>query len=237
MIYAIILAGGSGSRMGATDMPKQFLMLKTKPIIVHTLEHFLNNPLIKEVIVCAPKIWITHTENLVEEYIFDKKRVTVIEGGNSRNESVIAGCKYIKKNFGLKNEDVVITHDAVRPFITQRIINDNIDASKKYVAVDTVIAATDTIVVSKNGKIIENIPVRKEMYMGQTPQTFNLKKLMEYYDKTSEDSKKILTDTCKLMLLNGEEVALVDGEDYNIKITTQYDLKIANAILDVREND
>lgn len=231
MIYGEILAGGSGTRMGNTEMPKQFLLLGEKPIIIHTIEQFLVNSKFYKIIVCCPKEWISHARDLLNKYEIDQDRVEIVAGGENRNESIMNGCRYIESTYGLTDKDVVVTHDAVRPFVNQRILDDNIAAVKKYDAVDTVIPATDTIVYSKDGKIISEIPVRKECYQGQTPQSFKIKKLFELYDSLTKKEKEILTDACKIFAIKGEEVGLVNGEVYNIKITMQYDLKIANAIL------
>ena len=131
----------------------------------------------------------------------------------------------------MTDKDIIVTHDAVRPFVNQRILDDNIKLAKKFNAVDTVVPAIDTIVYSKDGKLITEIPDRKECYQGQTPQTFNVKKLMELFESLTKKEKEILTDGCKIFSLKGENVGLVDGEIYNIKLTTLYDLKIARAII------
>ena len=143
---------------------------------------------------------------------------------------------YINENFEVYEDSIIITHDSVRPFVTHRIIEDNIEAVKKYGVCDTVIPATDTIVESVNGETISNIPVRDNYYQGQTPQSFNLNKLHELICSLSDEESKILTDACKIFTLKGEEVYLVDGEVTNIKITYPYDLKLANSILG-DEND
>lgn len=231
MIYGEILAGGSGTRMGNTEMPKQFLMLGERPIIIHTIEQFLINQAFSKIIVCCPKEWVSYAEDLLEKYNIDKDRVEITAGGATRNETIMNGCKYIEEKYGLNDKDIVVTHDAVRPFVTQRILDDNIKLAKKYGAADTVIPATDTIVYSKDGKMITEIPDRKECYQGQTPQTFNIKKLTSLFDSLTKKEKEILTDGCKIFSIKGEDVALVDGEVYNIKLTTLYDLKIAEAIL------
>lgn len=231
MIYGEILAGGSGTRMGNTDMPKQFLMLGEKPIIIHTIEQFLINPKFNKIIVCCPREWISYAKDLLNKYEIDKDRVELVAGGDSRNETIMNGCKYIEEKYGLNDDDLIVTHDAVRPFVNQRILDDNIKALKKYSAVDTVIPATDTIVYSKDGKVISEIPVRSECFQGQTPQSFKIKKLMEMYESLTKKEKEILTDACKIFAIKNEQVGLVFGEVYNIKITMQYDLKIANAIL------
>lgn len=231
MIYGEILAGGSGTRMGNTEMPKQFLMLGERPIIIHTIEQFLINQTFSKIVVCCPKEWVSYAEDLLDKYNIDKDKVEITAGGATRNESIMNGCKYIEEKYGLNDKDIVVTHDAVRPFVTQRILDDNIKLAKKYGAADTVIPATDTIVYSKDGKMITEIPDRKECYQGQTPQTFNIKKLMSLFDSLTKKEKEILTDGCKIFSIKGEDVALVDGEVYNIKLTTLYDSKIAQAIL------
>ncbi len=231
--YALILAGGTGTRMGKTKMPKQFLELGQKPIFVHTTEQFLANGKFDEIILCCHQSWLSHAKSTLDKYI-PNNPVIVVDGGENRNESMINGCNYIKDKCGVNDDDIVVVHDAVRPFINQKIINDNIKMAQKYMAVDTVIPATDTIVVSEDEKTISNIPVRNQMYQGQTPQTFNLQKLMELYAKLTTKEKNILTDSCKIFVLKGEKVGLVMGGDFNMKITTLNDLKVANAILELR---
>lgn len=236
MIYGEILAGGSGKRMGNTEMPKQFLMLGDKPIIIHTIEQFLMNTKFNKILVCCPKEWMGYAKDLLKKNDFDEEQVVVVCGGETRNETILNGCKYIEENYGLNDNDIVVTHDAVRPFVNQRILDDNINALKKVDAVDTVINATDTIVYSKDGKLITEIPLRSECYQGQTPQSFKIKKLIEVYDSLTKKEKDVLTDACKIFSIKGHEVGLIFGEVYNVKITTLYDLKIANAILSESAN-
>lgn len=231
MIYAEILAGGSGTRMGNTDLPKQFMLLGTKPIIIHTIEQFMIEQRINKIIVCCPKNWISYMNDLLEKYIPNNDNIIVVAGGSTRNETIMNGCKYIEENFGIKDDDIIITHDSVRPFVTRRIIEDNIKAGLESDAVDTVIPATDTIVESKTGKFITNIPDRRMMYQGQTPQTFKIKKLMKMYESLSEEEKGILTDACKMFVIKKGKVKIVMGEDFNVKVTTMHDYKICNAIL------
>ncbi|MCQ2970403.1 MAG: 2-C-methyl-D-erythritol 4-phosphate cytidylyltransferase [archaeon] len=232
MIFAAILAGGIGSRMGGTDTPKQFLTLGNKPVIIHTIEKFVINEKIDKIIVLTPKNFINHTNHLIEEYILYKDDIIVIEGGRTRNDTLMNGIDYINEHYGIDEDSIILTHDSVRPFVTHRIIEDNIDAAKKYGACDTVIPATDTIVESINGKTIESIPVRDYYYQGQTPQSFNIKKLFNLINSLTEEESNILTDACKIFALKDEDVYLVEGELTNIKITYPYDLKLANTILE-----
>ena len=139
--------------------------------------------------------------------------------------------------FIINEEDVIVTHDAVRPFLTHRIINDNIDTALEFGACDTVVPAFDTIVESVDGDIISDIPRRDFMYQGQTPQSFNIKKLVELYNSLTKEEKTVLTDAAKIFVVKGEKVKLVKGELFNIKITTPYDLKLANALVKDDTND
>jgi D-ribitol-5-phosphate cytidylyltransferase len=234
MIFAEILAGGKGTRMGNINMPKQFLTLNSKPIIIHTIEKFILNDRFEKILVVTPKEWVNHAKDIIKKYIGKDARIVVLEGGKDRNESIMSGIRYIEKNFGINDDDVIITHDSVRPFLTHRIIEENIEAAIKFGAVDTVIEAIDTIIQSEDGEFISNIPVRDTMYQGQTPQSFNIKKLVTYYNALTEEQKMILTDACKICALAGEKVKIVKGELFNIKVTTPYDLKVANAILQER---
>ena len=229
MNFAGILAGGSGTRMGKTDLPKQFLMLGQKPIIIHTIEQFLISPSIDEIVVAVQENWVSYTEDIINKYCSDT-RIHVIVGGASRNETVMNICKYIAENYQ-NTDNIVVTHDAVRPFVTQRIIEDNVEQCKKYGATDTVIPAVDTIVESKDGDVLSNIPIRNYMYQGQTPQSFNVNEFIKTNDALTAEEKEILTDACKVYILKGKPVGIVIGENYNMKITTKYDLKMANLML------
>ncbi|WP_220608012.1 IspD/TarI family cytidylyltransferase [Methanobrevibacter oralis] len=231
MIFAAILAGGVGSRMGGTDTPKQFLNLGDKPVIIHTVEKFVINSSIDKIIILTPQNYINHTVNLIEEYIADYSDIVVIEGGDTRNDTLIRSINHIFDNYDVDSESIILTHDSVRPFVTHRIIEDNIKAAKKFGACDTVVSATDTIVKSFNGEIIDNIPIRDYYYQGQTPQSFKIEKLLKLINNLTDDEKEILTDACKIFTLQNEDVHLVEGEVTNIKITYPYDLKLANTIL------
>ena len=231
MIFAVILAGGTGSRMGSTDMPKQFLEIKGKAILNHTVEKFLPNPKFEKIIVLSPKSWIGHTKEIIRKHTGKSDRIVVIEGGSTRNETIMNAIRYIDKEYGLDDDTVIVTHDSVRPFVTHRIIEENIKTALSCGACDTVIPATDTI-VEGNGTAITAIPDRRKMYQGQTPQSFKAKLLRDTYESLSDEEKDILTDAAKILVMKGMEVRLVQGETFNIKITYPYDLKIARSLLD-----
>lgn len=228
MNFALILAGGLGTRMGQTKKPKQFLELGNKPILIHTIEKFAILNDFEKIIVLTPYEWINFTEDLINKYNFDN--VVVIEGGELRIDTINNGMEYILNNY-YNDDHIIVTHDAVRPFVTHRIIKDNLSKAKEFGACNTMIPATDTIVESMDNTLISNIPERRYMYQGQTPQSFNLNKLKSFYDKLNDEDKQNLTDACKVFTLNGEDVAIVEGEVSNIKITYSFDLNVANYII------
>ena len=236
MTYGVILAGGIGSRMGG-DKPKQYLTVKDKPIIIYTIEKFLVVPEFEKIIVLCPKQWVEHTKNLVEKHAAKAgDKVVVIEGGSTRNETIMNAIKFIDSEGNLNDDTIIVTHDSVRPFVTHRIIMENIAAAKEFGACDTVVPATDTIVEALDNTVISNIPDRSKMYQGQTPQSFKALKLKNMYDALTEGEKNILTDAAKIFVIKGEKVALVQGETYNMKITYPYDLRVAKSLLE-EEND
>ena len=237
MTYGVILAGGIGSRMGG-DKPKQYLTVKGKPIIIYTIEKFLVVPEFEKVIVLCPKQWVEHTKNLIEKHIAPAKdRVAVIEGGSTRNETIMNAIKLIENEGNLNDDTIIVTHDSVRPFVTHRIIEENIKAAEEFGACDTVVPATDTIVEAIDNTTISNIPDRSKMYQGQTPQSFKALKLKNMYESLTDEEKDILTDAAKIFVIKGEKVALVQGETFNMKITYPYDLRVAKSLLEDETDD
>ena len=224
MIYAIIAAGGIGSRMGS-EMPKQYIKIGGKEIIKHTAEIFLSVSRINKIIILCPEDWVNYTEKL-----FNDDKIKVISGGATRNDTLMKAIDYIETTDGLTEDTLLITHDAVRPFVTAEIIENNIEAVIKYGATGTAIPATDTI-FECNNEIITSVPDRIKLYQAQTPQCFSALKLRELYNSLSESEKEILTDACKIFTMKGYDVHIVKGDVSNIKITYPFDLITAESIL------
>jgi len=231
MVFAVICAGGIGSRMGNAEKPKQYLNVGGKPIILHTIEKFVVNEEFEKIIVLVPESWISYTKDIINKHLKGVEKVEVMAGGSDRNSTIMNAINYIEEKFGLDDDTIIVTHDAVRPFVTHRIIMDNIEAAVKVGACDTVIPATDTIVESIDGEKISSIPDRSKVYQGQTPQSFRAKRLKELYLSLTAEEKAILTDAAKIYLLKGEAVHLVSGEVFNIKITYPYDLTVAETLI------
>lgn len=230
-VFGVVLAGGKGTRMGNVEKPKQFMEIGAKPIIIHTIEKFVVNGTFEKVLVLSPKQWIKHTQDLVKKYIPNSENVVVIEGGITRNETIMNSISYIEQIGRLNDDTVIVTHDSVRPFVTHRILEENIKYAMEIGACDTVIPATDTIVESVDHNLISNIPDRSTMYQGQTPQSFKAVMLRNLYEGLTEEERDILTDACKILVIKGEKVHLVEGEVSNIKITYPYDMRVAEALL------
>lgn len=233
MIYAGILAAGIGTRMHRQDLPKQFLPLGEKPILINTLEQFTLNPKIERIIVVAPKEWKQFTEDLIAKYDTMGKEVFVISGGESKAKSVYLIFEFIKAGWKFHEKDVLITHDAVRPFITQRIINENVNTAAQYGAACTVISTNDTIIVSDDGEWIKEVPIKKKILAEQTPLTFSMGVLDKLFTHTSTQgvSLELETELVRLCVRLGYPVHTVPGDFSNMKIISPYDLEVANALL------
>jgi 2-C-methyl-D-erythritol 4-phosphate cytidylyltransferase len=170
MNIALIVAAGSGSRMGNADKPKQFLPIYGKPLMIHTIEAFEVHDEIDAIVVVTNEAYIDQVKVWCKQYDLGKIKA-VVAGGDSRQISVHNGLQAVTALSKDPKNDIVLIHDAARPLISQRIITDNIRTCEKYDAVDTVIKASDTIVRSINEESISDIPARNELYQGQTPQS------------------------------------------------------------------
>ncbi|MDD6311592.1 MAG: 2-C-methyl-D-erythritol 4-phosphate cytidylyltransferase [Firmicutes bacterium] len=229
MIFGVIVAGGIGSRMGA-EIPKQYIEVGSKPIIIHTMLSFLRCKDVDKLIVLTPADWIDYTRELCDKHLDDPDKVCVISGGATRNDTVENALKFIDETYGLDEDTIVLTHDAVRPMVTERIIQDNIEAVRKHGACTTAIPATDTILEAEDG-FARSIPDRSRLFNVQTPQSFWAKELKETYDSLSSEERLSLTDAAKIYVMRNKPVSIVDGEVYNIKITYPSDLVLAENML------
>ena len=223
---------------GKLGEPKQYLEVGGKPILVRSVEQFACREDMACVLVLTPEDWVSYTRDLLLQYGMGTGDVpvTVLTGGATRNDTLRNAIDYLEKHFELGEDSVFVTHDAVRPFLTQQMIDDNIAAVEEYGACGTCIPATDTIVVSEDGTVISDIPDRSRLHQMQTPQSFRPLKLKELMDSLTPEEEAVLTDGCKIYLLKGEPVAMVPGAVTNIKITYPSDLAFAEAFLKGEEN-
>lgn len=231
-IYAVMVAGGCGSRMQA-DLPKQFLQMGDKPVIIHTAKPFLQMKQIAMLLIAVPEEWVAYTEELFERYYQEyRAKYEIICGGQTRQETLMRSIDWIDKK-GLLNEDtIVISHDAVRPFVTEQIIQDNIEATMKFGSANAVIPAVDTMMESKEGIIATKIPNRSTLYQVQTPQGFHALELREIYYALSAIEKENLTDASGILLSQKKQIGLTKGSVSNIKITHPIDLRLGELLLE-----
>ena len=231
MVYAAVLAGGSGLRMGGS-MPKQFLSVSDIPIIIRSIRAFAESGSVDSVFVAVSADFLDYTKDLVSEYFSADDNISVVVGGKNRNETLLNVLHNIEN---ITDDDVILTHDAVRPFIDKRIIDENIAAAREYGACNTVVPAVDTILQSADGKFISSVPVRSEIFHAQTPQSFHVKKLLSLYENLSDEEMEKFTDSCSVFLAAGERVFLVAGDRNNIKLTYPEDMERAENIIKCKE--
>ena len=228
MAIAGIVAGGTGSRMGS-DIPKQFLDLDGKPVIIHTIEAFLKHEKIRMVIVGVNPEWTDHMRGLAEQYF--NGGVYITPGGADRNGTIMNIISYAKESLSCSDDEIILTHDAVRPFVTKKMIDDSIAAMDSCDICTAAVAATDTMAVSENGVFVSDFPVRSTMFRVQTPQTFRTGDFIGMLDSVSIDDREKITDACKLFHMNGKKVRLIEGSERNIKLTFPSDFEAARSFM------
>lgn len=222
MNVALIFAGGTGQRM-KSNIPKQFLQVHGKEIIIHTLELFEINENIDKIYVACLEEWIPVLENLIKKYSINKVE-KVIPGGNTGQDTIFKGLSEMIKDHISGNANILI-HDGVRPLVSQETINKCIDTIKKYNNAITVTPAYETPIISRDGISVERMLERNIIYTAQAPQCF---KLSEIYNAHLDERKNNalynnIVDSCGLMVKHGCKCKMVVGNRGNIKVTTPED--------------
>ena len=233
MIYGAILAGGIGKRIERFSIPKQFINIGGVPIIVVTLRQFLANERLGIIYVAVHHDWLSYAEKLFKDSFSKEQlsKIRVVAGGRERIDSFINIMNDVIAQTGINEQDILICHDSVRPFVSQQMINDCIDATLQYQLALTVIPVTDTIHTSQDNDMIDGTLDRSQLFNGQTPSGFNLKLLRDSISKFSDEEKKTVTGTTQLMLKLGYKIKKVVGHTSNFKITTDNDLEVADRIM------
>ncbi len=228
MVAAAILAGGRGTRMGS-HTPKQYLELNKEPILIHSVRAFFKHERVDRICVVVPQSFCDETKRLLQDSFGADSGIDVIAGGENRSLSLLNAAKFFAQT--CPPDTVFITHDAVRPFVTKRIIDENIDFCLQYGAVGTVIPAVDTILMSEDGQFISDVPPRKNAFHAQTPQTFLLGKMTQLLESATAAQHAAFTDGCSVFLQAKLPVYMAQGESYNVKITYPDDLSRGEDIL------
>ena len=237
MNYALILAGGTGQRMKTSGMPKQFLEVYGKPIIVYTLETFERNEEIDEIVIPCNKGWIGHLQELVDRFHITKVK-HIVEGGKTRSDSALAGLRAVEGGF--EDGDIVVIHDGVRPLVQQQTISKNIETARQYGNAMTVKANVETIVVTKTDSATwDDFKSRSIAYTLTSPQSFRARELvsaLEEANSLEDDAVLPLLDASLVYARLGKEIHLVIEDGNNIKITTPEDYYYLKAQFELQES-
>ena len=232
MNYAVILAGGSGNRMKSINIPKQYHEINGVPIIIYTLKTFIELKCFDYIYIAINPTFTDFVNSILEKYFNtnDISNITLINGGKERIDSIHNVIKSIELK-EINDDDIIVIHDAVRPFVTEKIILDNIEGAKKYGATVTSVPVNDTILLSTDGDYVDRIHIRKTLFNGQSPDSFNLKTFIELENKLTDEQKDIITGTSQVCTLNDYPIKMIEGDTANFKITTDADLDLAEHII------
>jgi len=236
MNFGLILAGGTGQRMRTSGLPKQFLNVYGKPIIIYTIEKFDTCRDVDRIVVACNPQYIDYMRGLIAKYSF-MKDVDVISGGKDRQGSVKNGIDYIYAHGGT-DDDIVIIHDGVRPLIDLAVISENVAMARRHGCAMTVKSVIESVVITESDKVgFGDFKKRDDTYSLTSPQTFKLSLLVDTYKKAEETNAPIpLLDAALAYTFLGNQIPMVKEYNHNIKITTPEDFYILKAILELQEN-
>jgi len=228
---ALILAGGIGSRMHNLSLPKQFLDIDGKPVVIHTLEIFSNHPRVDAIIVACLEGWIPFLRETIQHFGIGKV-VGIVPGGSTGQDSIYHTLCAAKEYVGCEDA-IVLVHDAVRPLISPQTINENIDLAERYGSCVTCAPVLETLIVRKTDGTM-NFPNRSDAMMARAPQSFLLSELFSAHERALANGRHNFPDSCTLMGYYGYEITTLMDSGENIKITTPVDLLVAKDILLMR---
>ena len=233
-VSALIFAGGTGKRMNTKTLPKQFLELHGKPIIIHTIEHIESHPEIKDIVVVCVDDWLDYCKDLLAKFNI-KKVSQVVPGGETGQMSIFNGLEALREKYQ-GNDDYVLIHDGVRPLIDEETISKNIESVKKYGTAITVKPVIETVVQVDEEDIINNVIERSTCQTAVAPQSFVLSEIYSLHMRAQAEKLFDMTDSATLARYFGLPLHTVMGGSENIKITTPSDFYIFRAIYEAREN-
>ena len=230
-IVALIIAGGTGERMHQ-NIPKQFLTVNDKPVIIYTMEAFQRHPDIDEIAVVCVDGWQEKLQAYAKQFGIDKLTV-IAEGGASGQESIRNGVFELEKS--LDKDDIVLIHDAIRPMVSAEIISDCIMKTKQYGNAITAIPCQEAMLKTSDGVESEEVYPRNNLKRTQTPQGFRLGEICELHREALEKGVTGSVASCTLMIELGRKVFFSQGSEKNIKLTTLEDIDIFRALLEQRK--
>ena len=234
---AIIFAGGVGQRLsnGENSLPKQFLKINEKPIIIHTLEIFQKHDEIDKIYIAIHPSYYEYMQELVQYYHLTKVS-GIVKGGETGQNSIYNALKLAEQSN--PKDSLVLIHDGVRPNITKEVISKNIETATKKGNAITCTSCFETILVSDNGTNPQHVPYRKHTFAAQAPQTFRLGEIIEAHETTQKTNPQYtdIVDSCTLFKTLNKETYMIEGNRGNIKITTIEDLYVLRALIRYKED-
>ena len=233
MVVALLTAAGSGTRMGQ-DIPKQFIHVENKPIIIHTMEQFQNHPSIDAIMVVTLPAWSEVLKAYARQFNITKLR-WVIAGGETSQESIFNGIMQLKED--VDQEAIVMIHDGNRCMVSSEIISNSLAVQSMHGSAVAAIPCVEAVFKSSDGLTSQESIPREELYRTQTPHTYVLKKVVWAHEEAKMRGIKNTAATCSLMQMLGEKVYFSKGSEKNLKITTVDDMNIFEALLHVKKQD
>lgn len=227
--YCVILAGGTGKRMGG-NLPKQFLPLKGVPIIVRTIRRVLGCRDFERIVVAIHSDWRTEFEKMLRESDVELARIIITVGGAERHDSIQNALKAIHEYADVAEEDVAVICDAVRPFVSLKILEDSIRMASDCGACVATLPAVDTMLEVENG-VVKSVPPRAKLFHGQAPDSARILVLERAIAALTPDERRTITGTAQILVVKGVPVRVIQGDPGNIKITTPADMKMAERYL------
>lgn len=231
-VSALIFAGGTGQRMSTRAIPKQFLELHGKPVIIYTIEHFERHPEVDRIAVVCLESWIPELKRLLRRYDIHKV-TTIVPGGATGDASIYNGLVAMRD--AAADDDIVLIHDGVRPLIDEQLLTENIAAAREHGAAITVERAVESVVRVDAAGNIADVPPRDEMHVAKAPQTFRFGLIFELYAWAQAEQVGTI-DSAHLCHLRGVRPRVVASTPNNMKITKPTDYYIFRALYEVMEN-
>ena len=229
--YVILLAGGVGKRMQSA-IPKQFIKVNDKPIIVHTIENFQENPQVEKIVVVCVKSWMEHVTGLVKQYSLSKVE-WIIEGGATGHDSIRNGVFFLEDK--INSDDYIIVHDAVRPFLPQKTLDEVIRVAHEKGNASSSIVCHPPIVYKDDSESGTTDIDRERVILTASPQVYKYSIVLACYSKAERENLHDFTFTSSLLIHCGERVFFAKGSTCNIKITEQEDISLFKALLKIKD--
>lgn len=235
MNTALIFAGGSGKRMNNSSIPKQFLKLYGKEIILYTVEQFEKHEEIDAIVVVCLESWIDYLKKILKEHGI-KKVKWIVPGGATGQESIYNGLCALEQNCEV-DETIVLIHDGVRPMINEELIHKNIVSVRENGSAVTVSPAVETIIRTEADGGVAHIMDRGQCTLARAPQSFCLKDILAAHRKALEEGHTDFIDSVTMMQYYGKKLYTVEGPAENIKVTTPLDYYVLRAMIQAKENE